>query len=149
MKYSIGLDLGSNGGVVVLDDQGGVIDVFKNPSNVPDWIAKFEKYSNVPCMCLTEKVHSQPVNGGKANFSFGRTVGISLTILEVCGIPFQEVTPQQWMKHFMLKKEKNETNTQWKNRLKDKAKQLFPSETVTLWNADAYLIALYCYRLYK
>lgn len=148
-KFYIGLDLGSNGGVVVLNENGTVKEVFKNPDNVQDWVANLGKYQNVDSFCITERVHSQPVNGGKANFTFGKTVGITLTILEICKIPFQEVTPQSWMKHYMMKKEKSETITQWKNRLKNKAQQIFPKEKVTLWNADAFLIAEYCRRNFK
>lgn len=145
-KYFIGLDLGTNGGVVVLDNQGLVVDVWKNPDNVQEWILRFEKYKDSNCFCVTERVHSQPHHGGKANFTFGKNVGISLTILEVCKIPFQEVSPAVWMKGFMMKKEKGESGTSWKNRLKNKAQQLYPKEKVTLWNADAFLIATYCRR---
>lgn len=149
MKYYIGLDLGSNGGVVVLDETGLVKEVFKNPDNVKDWVEKLGKYKDENCFCLTEKVHSQPINGGKANFTFGKTTGITLTIIEMCNIPFQEVTPQSWMKSYMMKKEKSETHTAWKNRLKNKAQQLFPKEKVTLWSSDAFLIAEYCRRNFK
>lgn len=149
MKYYIGLDLGSNGGVVILKETGEVETVFKNPDNVKEWVEKLRVYSDKHCFCLTEKVHSQPINGGKANFTFGRTVGITLTLLEVNQIPFQEITPQTWLKGFMMKKEKSETSTSWKNRLKAKAQQLFPKENVTLWNADAFLIAEFCRRNYK
>jgi len=149
MRYSLGLDLGSNGGVVVLGESSEVIEVFKTPETVTDWIEKLSKYADKNCMCITEKCHSRPTNGAKANFTFGRTVGITLTLVEVCSIPFHEVTPQQWMKYFMMKKEKTESLTEWKNRLKNKAQQLFPKEKVTLWNADAFLIALYCYNNYK
>lgn len=148
-KIYIGLDLGSNGGVVVLDESGQVKEVFKNPDNVQDWVEKLSKYKNQNCFCLTEKVHSQPINGGKANFTFGKTVGITLTIFEICQIPYQEVTPQSWMKAYMMKKDKGETVTAWKNRLKTKAQQIFPKEKVTLWSADAFLIAEHCRRNFK
>lgn len=149
MKFYIGLDLGSNGGVVVLDETGAVKEVFKNPDNVPEWVERLSKYKDEHCFCITERVHSQPINGGKANFSFGKTVGITLTIFEIAKIPYQEVTPQSWMKTYMMKKEKGETVTSWKNRLKNKAQQLFPKEKVTLWSADAFLIAEYCRRNFK
>ena len=149
MKHYIGLDLGSNGGVVVLQESGEVVEVFKNPDNVKDWVEKLSKYQDKHCFCLTEKVHSMPINGGKANFTFGKTVGITLTILEMCQISFQEITPQSWMKGYMMKKEKTESMTEWKNRLKNKAQQLFPKEKVTLWSADAFLIAEFCRRNYR
>jgi hypothetical protein len=149
MKYYIGLDLGANGGVAVLRENGELEELFKNPDTVTGWIEKLSKYKDLHCFCLTEKVHSQPINGGKANFSFGKTVGITLTLVEVNSIPFQEITPQTWLKGYMMKKEKGETNTSWKNRLKNKAQQLFPKVKMTLWAADAVLIAEYCRRNYK
>lgn len=149
MKLYIGLDLGSNGGVAVIDTNGSIIEVFKNPDTVTDWIARLSAYTGKQCFCITEKVHSMPQNGGKANFTFGRTTGITLTLLEVNKIPFQEITPQTWMKHYMMKKEKSESNTEWKNRLKNKAQQLFPTHAVTLWNADALLMAEYCRRVIR
>lgn len=148
-KLYIGLDLGANGGVVILTSDGTVKEVFKNPNTVSDWIEKLEKYKTEHCFCITERVHSMPKNGGKANFTFGFTCGVALSLLEVNQIPFQEVTPQTWIKTYMMKKEKTETSTQWKNRLKNKAKQLFPKENITLWNADAFLIAEFCRRHFK
>lgn len=143
-KYYIGLDIGSEGGVVVLDSIGKVVEVFKNPDNVKEWQERLKTYSDKHCICLTEKVHSQPINGAKANFTFGFNKGVTLSMLQVMNIPFREITPQSWMKGYMMKREKSETKTQWKNRLKAKAVQLFPKEKVTLWNADAFLIAEYC-----
>jgi hypothetical protein len=58
-------------------------------------------------------------------------------------ISFQEVTPQKWQKAFGLVKEKGEEPRAWKNRIKAKAQQLFPSQKVTLAVADALLIAEY------
>jgi hypothetical protein len=148
-KFYLGIDPGASGGIVVLNEDGTVYDVFKTPENVKDWVSKMQEYKEVHCMCITEKVHSQPHHGGKANFTFGRTVGTLLTIIQIFEIPFQEVAPRSWMKTYMMQKEQGETPTHWKNRLKDKAQQLFPKEKVTLWNADAFLIAEFCRRNYK
>lgn len=148
-KLYIGLDLGANGGVVVLKEDGTVLDVFKTPQTTREWQDKLNKYSDKHCFCITEKVHSQPHNGSKAAFSYGLTVGKTLTMLDVCKIPFQEVAPQTWMKTYSMKKNTGETGTKWKGRLKDRAQQIFPKEKVVLWNADAYLIAEYCRRNFK
>ena len=146
-KRFIGVDIGGNGGVVVLDSEMKVIEVFKTPESRKDWIAKLNPYKD--SFCILEKVHSHPVNGGKANFTFGQTSERTLFALEVAGISYKEVTPQTWMKEFMLKKEKSESGTKWKNRLKAKAESLFPNEKVTLWNADAFLQAWYCWKNFK
>lgn len=148
-KLYLGIDIGSNGGIVVLDENGLVKEVFKTPENRLEFKLKLEHYAKEHCFCILENVHSQPKNGGKANFTFGMTTERVLFSLEMCSIPYQQITPTTWLKTYMLKKEKTESNTQWKNRLKDRAQQLFPKEKITLWNADAFLMAEFCRRYYK
>ncbi len=148
-KYYLGCDLGTNGSIVVLDSTGIVVEVFKTPETRQDFITKLSPYTDKNCFCLTEKVASMPQNGVKASFSFGVIVERTLFALEMCKIPYQEITPQTWMKGYMLKKDKAESHTQWKNRLKDKAMQLFPKEKVILATADSYLIAEFARRNFK
>lgn len=142
-EYYIGIDPGKNGGIVVLS-KSKVVEVFKTPATIQDFIEQLGKYMEDRTFCITELVHAQPQNGGKANFSFGYINGVLHTILQISQIPYEEHTPPKWMKFFGMKKHKNETLTAWKNRLKAKAQQLFPEEKITLWNADAFLIAYYC-----
>lgn len=149
LKIYLGVDIGVNGGVVVLKECGAVITSFKTPETRAEFIEKLTPFGQIPSFCILERVHAQPGNGGKANFSFGRTTERTLYTLEICKIPFQEITPQQWMKTYMLKKEKSETSTQWKNRLKARAQQLFPNEKITLYLSDAFLMAEFCRRNYK
>ncbi len=148
-KIYLGLDIGVSGGVVVLSADGSVIEFFKTPETRKEFRERLSLYKDRHSFCILEKVHSQPKNGGKANFSFGSTAERALYTLEISNIPFQEVTPQTWMKHYMMKKEKDESHTQWKNRLKERAQQLFPNEKVTLWSADAFLMAEFARRIYK
>jgi len=146
--YYIGIDPGKSGGIAIMDSSG-IVEIFKTPLSPIDFFHKFEPYADKSIYCITEKVHSMPQNGGKANYTFGYINGVLHTILMVCQIPFDLRTPQMWMKYYALKKGKSESNTQWKNRLKVKAQQLFPKEKVTLWNADALLIANYCREEYR
>ena len=148
-KIYIGVDPGQSGGFVILSDDGQVIEVFKTPETRKAFQERLAKYSSQHCFCLLEKVGCRPTNGAKSNFTFGVNVERLLYTLEAMEIPHQEVTPQSWMKSYLLKKNKGETHTAWKNRLKAKAQQLFPKENVTLWNSDAFLIAEYCRRNFK
>ena len=50
------------------------------------------------------------------------------------------VPPQTWQSAIGIKRAKGEGKTAWKNRLKDRAGEMFPDHGVTLWNADALLI---------
>lgn len=147
-KYYIGVDPGVSGGIAVLDESG-VVEVFKTPQSPKDFVAALIKYADESVFGIVEKVHSMPINGAKSNYTFGYINGILHTVLMVADIPFELKTPQTWMKYYALKRGKSETSTIWKNRLKTKAQQLFPKIKVTLWNADALLIANYCREEYK
>lgn len=149
IKIYLGVDIGVNGGIVALSETGSVISAFKTPETRAEFIEKLKPFGEVPSFCILERVHSHPKNGAKANFSFGATTERTLFTLEISKIPFQEVTPQTWMKTYMLKKEKSETSAQWKNRLKARAQQLFPNEKITLALSDAFLMAEFCRRNYK
>lgn len=147
-KVFVGCDPGQSGGFVALNENGVVLAVFKTPEDRVSFIEKLKELRALgeTMFLMKERVHSQPIHGGKSNFTFGYNIGVLETALTVAEIPFQDITPQTWMKSYMLKKEKGEAQTAWKNRLKTRAQELFPKEKVTLWNADAFLIAEYCRR---
>ena len=147
-KFYLGVDLGINGSCVVLNPNGSVYEVFNTPESRADFIIRYQKYKKLKCFCITEKVASMPQNGVKASHTFGVIVERTLYTLELCKIPFQEVTPQTWMKYYELKKDKAESKIAWKNRLKAEAQRLFPNEKITLATADAFLIAEYARRNY-
>ena len=86
-------------------------------------------------------------NPGSAMFKFGTSCGKLLGMLTAAGIPFEMVTPQTWQKSLGIPaRKKTEGKTQFKNRLKQRAEQLFPQVKVTLATADALLIAEYIRR---
>jgi hypothetical protein len=148
MMYFIGCDPGQAGGFVVIDQDMKVIDVFKTPEDRNSFVEKMQGIKNLPgqIFLMKERVHSMPGNGAKSNFTFGYNIGILEASLSFAKIPYQDITPQTWMKSYMLKREKDEPGTQWKNRLKQRAQEIFPDHKVTLWSADAFLIAEYCRR---
>ena len=60
------------------------------------------------------------------------------------------VTPQKWEKFYQLGTSTNHSKTEWKNKLKFKAQQLFPlAKNITLSTADAILIAYYARQNHK
>jgi len=88
-----------------------------------------------------------PKQGVSSTFKFGRGYGFLRGCLVALGIPFEDVTPQTWMRALNVPpRRKNETKAQFKQRLRGVAQQLFPSEKITLATADALLIAEYCRR---
>jgi Holliday junction resolvasome RuvABC endonuclease subunit len=96
---------------------------------------------------VIEHVHAMPKQGVSSTFKFGVGYGGLRMALIAASIPFEEVTPRTWQKALgVVVRKKTETKTQFKNRLKAKAQQLFPRESITLKTADALLIAEYCRR---
>jgi len=144
--HYVGIDSGQSGGLVWLDPNGKVNGCNKMPATERDiW----ERFFTLPTstVAVIEKVHAMPKQGVSSTFKFGRGYGGLRMALIAAGISFEEVTPRTWQKGLGIPpKKKTETGTQWKNRLKAMAQQLFPQEKVTLATADALLIATYCRR---
>jgi crossover junction endodeoxyribonuclease RuvC len=151
-KTFIGVDPGKHGGLVCMDYDGRVLDLIRMPSTESDvWKWFIEIYDpSVRTVAVIEKVHSMPKQGVASSFTFGMGYGGLRMALIAAGIPFDQVTPQKWMKAIGIPpRKKTDTNNQWKNRLKAHAQQLFPQENITLATADALLIAEYCRRAYR
>lgn len=153
-RVYIGIDPGANGAVGVYEGAdarcyslSGLSD--RDLSNLIAGIAVGPKSL---AFAVIERVGGYiGINGIPSNamFNFGMGYGKLLMALTCVGIPFEEITPQTWQKGLGIPKRdkaKGETQQQFKRRLKAKAESLFPEVNVTLTNADALLIALYCKR---
>lgn len=143
-RLIIGIDPGAAGGIGVYSiTQGRLIMAIKMPETPTDLLA-FLKLHSLNSKCYLEKVGGIPGNGANAMFNFGRGYGHLEMALLACRIPAETVTPQKWQKEFQLGgRGKTMSKTEWKNKLKAKAQQLFPTFNVTLATCDAMLIALY------
>lgn len=143
-RLIIGIDPGAAGGIGVYSiTQGRLIMAIKMPETPTDLLAFFKLHS-LNSKCYLEKVGGIPGNGANAMFNFGRGYGHLEMALLACRIPTETVTPQKWQKEFQLGgRGKTMSKTEWKNKLKAKAQQLFPTFNVTLATCDAMLIALY------
>ena len=150
VKRFIGIDPGKHGGISVLSLDGGVIDVVKMPCTAVDLYEYLSRYSD-DSFCVLERVGGMPGNGGSAMFNFGKGFGHLEMALLSLRIPFDEVTPNKWEKHYQLGSSGKFSKREWKNRLKSKAQQLFPGlgKKVTLDTCDALLLAEYCRRIYS
>lgn len=146
--FYIGIDPGKNGGIAVMSVDGTVVDVAKMPST-PSGILDFLSSCKYGSFCVLERVGGMPGNGGSAMFNFGKGYGHLQMALLALGIPTEEVTPNKWEKTYQLGTSGKYTKTEWKNRLKAKAQQLFPSlgKKITLATCDALLICEYGRRL--
>lgn len=144
----LGLDPGANGGIAYITNEG-TAEAIKMPASPEEILKLLGSFGNTPTHACLEKVGGY-VGGDHARgshmFKFGRSYGRLETALTACSILFQEVTPQEWLAAFDMRREKGETDTKWKNRLKAKAQLLYSELNVTLATADALLIATYCQR---
>lgn len=139
-----GIDPGKSGGVAFIESETQYSSS-KMPAterDIADLILSM-KTAGVAKVFI-EKVHSMPGQGVKSMFTFGQNYGLLRGILIAHQISFDEVTPRVWQKALGISsKAKTETSSQFKNRLKGKAQQLFPALKITLSNCDAILIAEY------
>lgn len=145
-KNYIGIDPGQSGGIAILSNKNEVIKMPSTEKDIWEW---FDFHKN-NCFAIIEKVHSMPGQGVASTFKFGKGYGGLRMALIAAGIPFDEVTPRMWQKSLgITSKAKTESKTEFKNRLKAKAQQLFPQIKMTLSICDALLIAEYNRRKQK
>ena len=146
MRYIIGLDPGEKGGIAVLDKEGDVIEVSKMPITMLDILSFLRNYPSDECVAYLENVgHGMPGQSSAATARFARHNGHLEMALLAVGIRTNMVTPQKWEKSYQLGKSSDYSKTEWKNRLKSKAQQLFPNlgKKLNLTTCDAILLAEY------
>jgi crossover junction endodeoxyribonuclease RuvC len=168
MKHYIGIDPGSHGYIVVLDENGDhVTDLAIEDSTDQDIARLFHTLGDVKCVAAMEKVHSMPGQGVATTFAFGQNVGFLLGMLAAFQIPYTLVTPQKWQKAmwisddmvFTVRKDKNGEDKRQvapKPTSINAATRLFPTTDLRKserarnphdGKCDALLIALYAKRM--
>jgi len=142
VKWVIGIDPGKSGGIAVYSVKTKKVYAFNMPQTPEDMVELFNKYNN-NAYCYMEKIHGMPGMGGVSMFTFGKQYGWLEMCLVLTEIPVEAVTPQKWMKELQLGTKKGKSGTEWKNKLKFRAQQLFPGQKITLKKSDALLILQY------
>lgn len=142
-KTIIAIDPGVNGAIAIYHQRVNHTDVFNMPETPTDVYDLLATYSN-NAVCFLEKVQGLPGMGGSPMFNFGKGYGHLEMALIALSIPTETILPQKWTKTMSLgTKSSCSSSTEWKNKLKAKAQQLYPNIKVTLHNADALLILHY------
>jgi len=138
------IDPGKNGGIAIFSlKENRVIEVIKMPDTPQDLLSFITTYQN-NTICYLEKVGGLPGMGGSSMFNFGKGFGHLEMALLCRKIPTVEVTPQKWQKALQLGNKGKKSTTEWKNKLKIKAQQLYPYVgKITLAISDALLILKY------
>ena len=142
----IGIDPGKGGGIAIWNY--GIVKALKCPNSVPEMASIVSscignwQVNNV--VAYIERVHAFPTDGRSSAFKFGVNYGQWLGILASLNIETVLVTPQKrmkyWKEKFNIKLPKDKQ--QRKRKLKEIAAQ-YTDKKVTLYNADAILIAVY------
>ena len=146
----LGIDPGANGALAfrtALFNNNGFIKFQEDPKALHQ--SMLDMFAGAQCVAVIEKVggYIGIPQTGSSMFNFGYNVGLWTMSLAAMGIRYEAITPAVWQKGLKIpKREKSESNTDWKNRLKARASQLFPEVKMTLQIADAYLIAEFCFR---
>jgi Holliday junction resolvasome RuvABC endonuclease subunit len=150
MKTYIGIDPGSSSGCIAIitkDGEGNVPFTYTiefSKMTTKEWFYELKTLAaNDDCTAILEKVHGMPGMSTVAVSTFMKNVGHIEMALIALGIPFKEVTPQSWMKHYNMKKEKDESKVEWKRRLRELLQRLMPNFPVKNDTADAMLLAYY------
>lgn len=144
----IAIDPGTNGSIVYMAN--GKLESVKMPETPTDvYVTLKWLRDNYNCVCYMEKVQGLPGMGGSPMFNFGKGYGhleMALIALEIRTVT---VTPQKWQKFIGIGTKGGSTTTEWKNKLKAKAQQLYPAHKIFLWNADSILILEYAKSIEK
>jgi hypothetical protein len=141
-RIYIGIDPGKSGGIGIIYNNMAYCK--KCPTTVSEMAEEIkiclELAPDIQKQAIIEAVHSFPSQGVRSVFTFGEGYGKWLGILAAHKIPYIQVSPQKWQKHYgSLSRDKKER----KNQLKHLAQQRFPEIKITLATADAILLANY------
>ena len=147
-QVSLGIDPGSSSGNYAMlhyaDGEWNIqVTSFKNVTLAEFFQDLKDLAEECDVECVSEVVHGFPGMSAVAVSSFMKNFGHIEMALAAAGIPTRYVSPQTWMKYFGLKKEKEESKTVWKKRLREVLQQRIPEADVTVEQTDAVLIALY------
>jgi crossover junction endodeoxyribonuclease RuvC len=118
MKY-IGIDNGLDGGVVVIDETGMVIEKHVTPVlaegkgkrayDVPGMVRILEAHSVTQSFVFLERAQAMPKQGVSSTFSIGFGFGLWQGLLYSLRFPHAIVGPRQWQDEMFLGIDKSNT----------------------------------------
>lgn len=152
----LGIDPGLGGGLAVL--RNGQLQILKMPPTERDlWDFLYQLEGEV-CAVIEQQIPRPTSYFDKETGRWRASILKSTCLLYgsymslramliAADIRFEETPPKRWQKALSIPpKKRGESLVQWKNRLKAKGQQLYPSTKVTLAVADAILLVEYCRR---
>lgn len=156
-KYVIGIDGGVNGALTVLTDKGIVEQTVmptvtgnkgRSEYDCRALVEFLSKYADKDVMVVLEKAQYTPALGGISSFSFGKSFGMMIGMLEALRMPYMLVAARSWQA--IMFRDMSYTDSKQASALV--AQRLFPhhdfraterSKKVHDGKTDSTLIALY------
>jgi hypothetical protein len=161
-RVVLGIDPGATGALVLCDKNRRTLASImpRSEEGVAELLRRWNNEFLIES-CVLEKVWVMPDQGITSAATFMRGVGVLVGVLLSERIPFEEIRPQEWHKAIGIiprfktpKKPKpgiayppEESITEFKKRLMERAVEIFPRGALSLHNADAFLIAEVALRL--
>ena len=126
MTNYIGIDPGAKGAIAIIFDDGTV--TIQDMPSIEEVLSTFKRPYDIEdnCRVAIEQVHPLPGQSCIASFTYGE----NFLLAKLIGMWYNNapvmVSPQRWKKHYGLKKEPEETKTEYKRKSVEKARELFP-----------------------
>ena len=143
-RIFIGIDPGKSGAICFMFE--GKMFTRKCPTTLHDMVDIFHEIDeiapNLQKYACIEKVHSFPGQGVRSVWTFAENFAFWKAIMATLKIPYIQVGPKMWQRYYSTAIPKDKKDR--KNYLKQLAQEKYPSTKVTLYNAEAILIAEYC-----
>lgn len=169
MDFSIGIDPGSKGAIVVSDKAGKIIDLIDMPTRYlkedefykrtgkkkkrkdtrrvidTQAIMKFLSPYADSSIGFIENVTSREGDGKASAFTFGAMFQGPKSVMECLGIPYYQITPQVWQKYFSFTTgdAKDQSLSIASELNGDKSPFMGPRGGIKDGRSDAYLIAVF------
>ena len=142
-KVYVGVDPGSKGAIAII---AGDLILIEDMPTAEKALEIFRKSQPWDCRVALEQVHPLPGQSCIASFTYGQNFLLAFLICLWYNSNPVMVSPMRWKKYYGLKKEPNETKTEYKRKSVEKARELFPQATELLkyskdGRAEALLIA--------
>lgn len=118
----------------------------KTHRRILDWLEAIPR----PATALLELIPTAIFGTGKSSMSklYGSYQALEMALV-AAGLPYLQERPVVWQRALGIPKVKGERSGDRKQRLKREAARCFPELKVTLFTADALLLALRCRELYQ
>src|SRR5262249_14463881 len=107
----LGVDPGVTGGVAFLYPSGEIfaddIPTAGGEVDVDTLVRRVREMQ--PALAIIERANAMPKQGVASTFKYGVAYGALRTVVALCNIPYQLVTPGKWKAHFHLDADKEKS----------------------------------------